>query len=515
VWADAAASLALALLAVQTVLLAVFSFFAFFNYLYGIASLRQRPIARVAPSGRRIGVVVVAFNEGEVLDGTLAACDALSYANKVTVLADDSTDPTIVDKLRRLARTRGCIELEHHPFRQETVDAAGRRNDFWIEIWESPDFVWFHRPVNVGFKAGSLVKVQQYLLTRGIDLMYLLDADWHPPTDALERTTEVLEAQPDIAYVQTQRLSFPEGMNLFQKYVTIVEEGCYYVDFVGRQTLGHPVLFSGCCTLFRLDAVARVGGFTPGHLTEDLDISIRLWLEGWRGVYLDSVVNHGEVPFTYDHYRRQQERWACGSARTLKAFWRAILATPRLGWVDKMSALRQTAYFTSSLLTAVTLLIAISTFAWLAAGWNSYATEVYLYAFEVIRVPFLALVIWCLVSNIVEPVIMIVCKKRAPRDLLHLPMMIWYAWGVIPTYVLGNLKGLFGLRLDWFCTPKPLRGQSGRFAPTSAASRIAHFAMLAAALGFYFSEAWIFGWFDWFALLFVPAFVLAAVRWRD
>jgi cellulose synthase/poly-beta-1,6-N-acetylglucosamine synthase-like glycosyltransferase len=76
-----------------------------------------------------------------------------------------------------------------------------------------------------------------------------------------------------------------------------VEEGCYYIDFEGRQVLGHPTLFSGCCTLFRLDAVARVGWFTAGHLTEDLDLTDRLWLDGWKGVYLEDVINYGEVPF--------------------------------------------------------------------------------------------------------------------------------------------------------------------------------------------------------------------------
>ena len=68
-----------------------------------------------------------------------------------------------------------------------------------IEIWESPDFVLFHRPINAGFKGGSLQKVLQYLRHRDIELMYLLDADWRPQPDALERTLEVLEADDEVA----------------------------------------------------------------------------------------------------------------------------------------------------------------------------------------------------------------------------------------------------------------------------------------------------------------------------
>jgi len=298
----------IALLIVQALLLGLFSFFSFFNYLYGIASLWKSNIRRVKPSGKKVAVVVVAFNEKYVLKNTIKACDSLTYENKITVLADDSTDPEVIESLRNYAKSRGCRLLQNHFFTQELTDKNGHIQEAPIEIWESPEFILFHRPANVGFKGGSLKKVCHYLDNRNIDLMYLLDADWHPQSDALERTLEVLEANDNAAYVQTKRVSFPKGMNLFQKYVTLIEEGCYYVDFVGRQNLGHPTLFSGCCTLFRLDAVNRVGGFTPGHLTEDLDLTDRLWLHNWKGIYLEDVINYGEVPFTYDHYRRQQER---------------------------------------------------------------------------------------------------------------------------------------------------------------------------------------------------------------
>ncbi len=503
---------AILLLSIQSVLLLLFSTFAFFNYLYGIASFWKPRIQRTTHSGRRIAVVIVSFNEDYVIEDTVAACDQLTYPDKLTILADDSDDPETIENLRDLAQSRGCQRVESHRFTQEIIESDGTVRNEPIEIWESPEFVLFHRPGNTGFKSGSLCKVMQYLEQRNIELMYLLDADWQPQADALERTLEVLEANENMAFVQTKRASLPSGMNLFQKYITLVEEGCYFVDFEGRQVLGHPTLFSGCCTLFRLDAIDSVGGFTPGHLTEDLDLTDRFWLNGWKGVYLSDVVNYGEVPFTYDHYRRQQERWAAGSGRAFKDYFWPLLRTHHLSWFEKLAAIRQNAYFTSTLLTGTAILTGIATVIWLILDWNSYAVEYYLYVMGRVKGPFLFLLYWCILSNFIEPLIMVIAKKRSYRDLVHLPMMVWYAWSVIPTYVIGNIKGLTGARLDWFRTPKFSRDSTESLPSMPRSVRLLNLLACTAALGIYFSEGWVFGWFDEFSLLIIPAFLLASLR---
>lgn len=503
---------AIVILVIQFLLIGLFSFFSFFNYLYGIASLWKPKIKRKRPSGKKIAVVIVAFNEEHVLEETIRACDELSYQNKITVLADDSTDLKVAEMLRNFAISRGCKKVEGHPFFQEIISSDGHLRQEPIEIWESPDFVLFHRPVNAGFKGGSLQKVHQYLENRNIELMYLLDADWHPQKDALERTVEVLEANEDIAFVQTKRISFPKGMNLFQKYVTIIEEGCYYVDFEGRQVLGHPTLFSGCCSLFRLDAIAQVGGFTPGHLTEDLDITDRFWLNGWKGIYLSDVINYGEVPFTYDHYRRQQERWAAGSARSFREFMWPIVKSKKLGMIEKLSAIRQNAYFTTTMLTGLAILVGMITVAWLIIGWNTYPVEYYLYVLGIFKVPFVAVIYLCVLSNFIEPLIMILVKKRDSRGILHLPMMVWYAWSVLPTYIIGNVKGLFGLKLGWFRTPKFVRAHASGIAKMPASVRAVNLFVCAAILCLYFTEGLFFGWFDEFVLILFPAFLLASIE---
>ncbi len=503
---------AVLLLSTQLLLLSFFSYFAFFNYLYGIASLWCPKYRRGKPSGKQVAVVIVSFNEKYVLEDTIRSCEAIDYPNKVVIVADDSTDPEIVNKLRSLAISKGCKKKRNHSFYEIVDSSTGPVKKEPVEIWESNDFILFHRPFNAGFKAGSLFKIQNYLRQRNIDLMYLLDADWHPQEDALQRTMEVLEADDNIAFVQTRRESYPKGMNLFQKYVTLFEEGCYHVDFEGRQVLGHPILFSGCCALFRMSAVDAVGGFTPGHLTEDLDLTNRLWLGGWKGLYLSSVVNQGEVPFTYDHFRRQQERWAAGSARSLKEYLRSILVSEKIGWFAKLSIIRQNAYFVTTLLTIFAIFMGGITIFWVTIFWNTFSVECYLYVLGSIKLPFVLIIYGCILSNFIEPLIMIVVKKRSYRDLIRLPMMVWYAWSILPTYATGNIKGLFNKKLDWFRTPKFNRKRPKHLHSLPLPIRLLNISIFIGLLCFYFSQGWFFGWFDEFVLILLPAFFLASVN---
>jgi cellulose synthase/poly-beta-1,6-N-acetylglucosamine synthase-like glycosyltransferase len=500
------------LLSIQLLLLLFFSYFAFFNYLYGIASLWRPKYRRVKPSNKPVAVVIVSFNEKYVLEDTIRSCEALNYSNKVIILADDSTDQNIVNDLRCLAIEKGCVKKYNHSYCEIVDSSVVPPKTEEIEIWESNNFVFFHRPLNVGFKAGSLLKIQEYLRQRGVELMYLLDADWHPQQDALERTMEVLEADDSIAFVQTRRESFPKGMNQFQQYVTLFEEGCYHVDFEGRQVLGHPILFSGCCTLFRMSAVAEVGGFTPGHLTEDLDLTDRFWLRGWKGIYLGEVINQGEVPFSYDHFRRQQERWAAGSARSLKDYFTSIFSSDILSLSEKFAVIRQNAYFLTTLLTIMAICIGVFTIFWITLFWNTYSVELYLYLLGLIKLPLVLIIYGCILSNFFEPLIMILIKKRSYRELVRLPMMVWYAWSILPTYAIGNIKGLFSQKLDWFRTPKFQRNSIKSFRGLPISVRLLNISIFTALLCFYFCQGFFFGWFDEFVLILLPAFFLASIK---
>ncbi|MEV4641466.1 glycosyltransferase family 2 protein [Actinoplanes sp. NPDC049548] len=419
-------------------LLVYFGWFAAYNYAYSFAAMFPSRIPTVVPRpGARVAVVVVSFNEREVIADTVAACERLSYPGKTVIVGDDSKDPETIALLRRMAVERGC--------RRVTGATYGETD---VEVWESDGFVLFHRADNVGFKAGNLSSLEGYLRDRGFDYMYLLDADWRPQADAVERCLEVIQADPAIGYVQTKRLYHHGPADHFQRCLAINEEACYLVDLAGRQRLGHMILFSGCCTLFDLGSLEAVGGFQAGHLTEDIDLSNRFYLGGYRGVYLETVANVGEVPPNYKAFRRQQERWAIGSARTFREYLVPVLRS-RLDWRTKLSLLRQNAYYTAALGIEVSvawgLLAALCAGLGLVRGWAGSA---------------LALTMVVALFSGVLPLIVAAVKKRAWLNLLFIPAACWIALSVVHTYAIANIKGFRRMAQTWFVTPKTNRRKS-------------------------------------------------------
>ncbi|MFC1788587.1 hypothetical protein ACFLZE_01570 [Thermodesulfobacteriota bacterium] len=107
---------------------------------------------------------------------------------------------------------------------------------------------------------------------------------------------------------------------------------------------------------------------------------------------------------------------------------------------------------------------------------------------------------------------MIIAKKRRYREIIRLPMMVWYAWSILPTYAIGNMKGLFNKKLDWFRTPKPNRNNTKRFSGIPLPIRLLNISIFTTLLCFYFSQGWFFGWFDEFVLILLPAFFLASQK---
>ncbi|MEV8503892.1 glycosyltransferase family 2 protein [Actinoplanes sp. NPDC051475] len=419
---------------VSLLLLLYFGCFAAYNYAYSIAALFPSRIPTVVPRpDAKVAVVVVSFNEREVLADTIAACEQLSYPGKTVIVGDDSKDPETIDLLRKLAADRGCLP----------ATVAGVGDD--VEIWESERFVVFHRADNVGFKAGNLKALEGYLRHRGFDYMYLLDADWRPQTDAIERCLEVIEADTRIAYVQTKRLYHHGPGDHFQRCLAINEEACYVVDLAGRQRLGHMVLFSGCCALFHLPSLYAVGGFRAGHLTEDIDLSNRFYLAGYRGVYLGSVANVGEVPPSYRAFRRQQERWAIGSARTFVEYLVPVLRSD-LDLRTKLSLLRQNAYYTAALGIEVSVLwCVVATLCAAFGGARGWAGSA--------MAPVMVLTLF----GSVLPLIVATGRKRSWSDLLYIPAACWISLSVVHTYAVANIKGFRRRAQTWFVTPKTNR----------------------------------------------------------
>lgn len=490
--------IAIGMFTLQLALLGYFLYFAFFNYLYAIASLFYRPPKLKPVKGnKKIAVVIVSFNEKEVLSHTLAACAKLTYANKIILVGDDSKDGQTYPLLKTWVQGLGGRARQMRNMEEP---------DNTIELWESPDkhHVVLHRRKNTGYKAGNLRQVQRYLERQGIEYMYLLDADWRPQPDALERSLALLESHPNIAFVQTRRVHYNRHTGIFQHTASISEEAEYDVELTGREVLHHPILFTGCCTLFRLKALQDVRGFTSGHLTEDIDLTNRLYMRGWHAHYLPTVSNEGEIVTSYPALMKQQERWAQGTARTFKEFSRPAINSVHLNVFQRASLVRQNMYYTTAVAIELAIFFAILTVAAFVFFPESYQANLYLMYISRVSKTYNMLLLLALLSNFM-PMVFAIIKRRSYHDLLYLPFNVWLSWSLLHTYFWANVKGFLGVHTNWFKTPKT-SGKKMDVGTRHSPKRIAfNLATLAAFIAIYGLEWYYFGWVDPYAFFWIPA----------
>jgi hypothetical protein len=258
------------------------------------------PLEGRAPS---LLVQLPIYNEALVAERLLRAVAKLRYPGPLSIqVLDDSTD-----------ETRGLV--------QRLADELG--------------FVVVRRPSREGFKAGALA---HGLLRSDAELVAIFDADFVPPPDFLERTVPTLVADPKVGLVQARWEHLNRDVRWLTRAQAIFLDGHFAIEHQARHQRGHFFNFNGTAGVWRRQAIVEAGGWRADTLTEDLDLSYRAQLAGWRFVYLDQVTAPAELPESFDAFRAQQARWVRGSVETarllLPKVWRADL--PRSVRADAM-----------------------------------------------------------------------------------------------------------------------------------------------------------------------------------
>jgi hypothetical protein len=267
------------------------------------------------------------YNERYVVRRLLRSIAALDYPRdrlQVQIL-DDSTDGT-AELTRRLA-------------------AVLRRRGF--------DVLHLARHHRRGFKAGALAA--GLARARG-DLVAVFDADFVPAPDFLRRMVPPL-LQPGVGVVQARWGHLNRESSWFTRLQAALLDGHFAIEQPARSWSGALLGFNGTCGVWRRRAIDAAGGWRSDTLTEDLDLSLRAQLAGWRVVYLDDVVVPGELPAHPDSFRAQQRRWTQGGVQVARKLLPRILAAPRLSPAVKLeAALHLTSYACYPLLVLLAVL---------------------------------------------------------------------------------------------------------------------------------------------------------------
>jgi cellulose synthase/poly-beta-1,6-N-acetylglucosamine synthase-like glycosyltransferase len=177
------------------------------------------------------------------------------------------------------------------------------------------------RNTRAGFKAGAL---DAGMKLSDADLFCVFDADFIPDPDFLERTVPQFR-DPKVGMVQARWGHLNRDENQFTRAQSTLLDGHFVVEHTVRHSRGLFFNFNGTAGIWRRATIDEAGGWEHDTLTEDLDLSYRAQLVGWKFVYFPNVVAPAEVPPSIDAFKSQQHRWAKGSVQVYRKLWRRIL----------------------------------------------------------------------------------------------------------------------------------------------------------------------------------------------
>lgn len=171
-----------------------------------------------------------------------------------------------------------------------------------------------HRLDRTGYKAGALKEATAQ--AKG-DFIAIFDADFLPRPDFLKRTIPFFKDEK-VGVVQTRWEHINEDYSLITQLQAIQLNVHFTVEQVGRMAGDYLLQFNGTAGVWRRETIETAGGWEADTLTEDLDLSIRAQLKGWKIRFLEEVGSPAELPVEMNSLKSQQFRWMKGGAETAK-----------------------------------------------------------------------------------------------------------------------------------------------------------------------------------------------------
>ena len=169
-----------------------------------------------------------------------------------------------------------------------------------------------HRENREGYKAGAL---REGLKSAKGELVAIFDADFMPPRDFLKRTVDFFfDSQVGIVQVRWGHVN--QDYSTLTKSQSILLDGHFMIEQTARFNNGMFFNFNGTAGVIRKECIESSGGWQHDTLTEDLDLSYRAQLCGWKLVYLKDTTADAELPVDMNAFKSQQHRWAKGGVQT-------------------------------------------------------------------------------------------------------------------------------------------------------------------------------------------------------
>jgi cellulose synthase/poly-beta-1,6-N-acetylglucosamine synthase-like glycosyltransferase len=387
------------------------------------------------------------YNEMYVADRLIDAVCRLDYPIELLEIQvlDDSTDETT-----------------------EIAELAVRRH-----AAQGIDIKFFHRTDRTGYKAGAL---EAGLKVASGDFVAIFDADFMPGTDFLRNLVPHF-ADPQVGMVQARWGHINQDYSLLTKIQSILLDGHFVLEHGGRNRAGRFFNFNGTAGIWRRSAIDDAGGWQHDTLTEDLDLSYRAQLRGWRFVFLSDVIAPAEVPVEMNAFKSQQHRWAKGSIQTCRKLLPDILAAPLKPSVKAEAFFHLTANFNYPLMCVLSVLMFPSMVIRYNMGW---------YEMLLIDVPLFFAATFSVCN------FYMVCQREIHRDWLtrikYLPFLMSIGIGLSINNTRAVLEAIFNKQTEFTRTPKyRIEGDADEWVGKRYRQSVAVQPLIELALGLYFT----------------------------
>jgi cellulose synthase/poly-beta-1,6-N-acetylglucosamine synthase-like glycosyltransferase len=388
------------------------------------------------------------FNEMYVADRLIDAVCEMDYPRdrlEIQVL-DDSTDETT-----------------------DIAELAVRRH-----AARGVNIRYMHRVDRRGFKAGAL---EAGLAEASGRFIAIFDADFIPPADFLKRTLPYFEQDEKVGMVQARWGHINQDYSLLTKIQSMLLDAHFVLEHGGRNRAGCFFNFNGTAGIWRREAIDSAGGWQHDTLTEDLDLSYRAQLQGWRFIFLPDVMAPAEVPVEMNSFKSQQHRWAKGSIQTCLKLLPRILQSNQPVGVKAEAFFHLSANFNYLLMSVLSVLMFPSMVVRYNMGW----TEMLL-----IDVP-LFIAATMSVGNFY-----VVAQRELYSDwrqrLKYLPFLMSIGIGLCVNNSRAVLEAIFGKQSEFARTPKyGIERDSDEWAGKKYHQSVGVQPIIELALGLYFT----------------------------
>ncbi len=355
------------------------------------------------------------YNEANVIERLLRAVAAFDYpkTKHEIQLLDDSTDETNAIATAVVAELRA----------------------------DGHDIQHIRREKRVGYKAGALA--EGMLRAKG-EFIAIFDADFVPPPTFLRKCLPFLTGDPRCGFVQTRWGHRNRDYSLLTRLQGIGIDGHFIVEQAARAWTGLCFNFNGTAGIWRREAIDDAGGWQSDTITEDLDLSYRVLLRGWRPRYLLDEITPAELPTDINALKSQQSRWAKGSIQTALKLLPTIWGRGDLGLFVRLQAtLHLTHYLIHPFILIVTLLILPLILLLQARFANLYVTPLIVLMFLALFGPSTLYVFSQAVS-----------RGKVLQTLLLLPALMGMGIGLAVNNTGAVIGALRGTKSEFVRTPK-------------------------------------------------------------